>query len=57
MSCVESLTIGPASKGRGGRGRALGYAAQRGLNPGDEFELKLGKKQIRLVPAGSADEE
>ena len=27
------------------------------LNPGDEYEIKLGKKQIRLVPVGSAEEE
>ena len=33
------------------------YTGQLGLKPGDEFEIKLGKKQIRLVPAGSADEE
>jgi len=33
------------------------YTAQLGLRPGDEFEIKLGKKQIRLMPAGSLDEE
>jgi hypothetical protein len=33
------------------------YTAQLGLKPGDEFEIKLGKKQIRLVPVGGADEE
>ena len=33
------------------------YTAQLGLQPGDEFEIKLGKKQIRLVPVGGADEE
>jgi len=27
------------------------------LKPGDEFEIKLGRKQIRLIPAGSADDE
>ena len=27
------------------------------LNPGDEFEIKLGKKAIRLVPVGGSDEE
>ena len=27
------------------------------LKPGDEFEIKLGKKQIRLVPMGSSEEE
>jgi hypothetical protein len=33
------------------------YTAQLGLQPGDEFEIKLGRKQIRLVPAGTTDEE
>ena len=33
------------------------YTALLDLNPGDEFEIKLGRKQIRLVPAGSAEEE
>jgi hypothetical protein len=28
-----------------------------GLQPGDEFEIKLGRKQIRLVPAGGEGEE
>ena len=29
------------------------YTAMLGLEPGDEFEIKLGRKQIRLVPAGT----
>jgi hypothetical protein len=33
------------------------YTAMLELHPGDEFEIKLGRKQIRLVPAGSADDE
>jgi hypothetical protein len=33
------------------------YTAMLGLQPGDEFEIKLGRKQIRLVPLGGADEE
>jgi hypothetical protein len=33
------------------------YTAQLELRPGDEFEIKLGRKQIRLVPVGGADEE
>ena len=58
-------------KGRGGRslsyvatvqgnGNLLvgkAYTALLDLKPGDEFEIKLGRKQIRLVPAGGADEE
>jgi len=27
------------------------------LKPGDEFEIKLGRKVIRLVPVGGSDEE
>ncbi len=33
------------------------YTALLGLQPGDEFEIKLGRKQIRLIPAGSPDED
>ena len=33
------------------------YTAMLDLKPGDEFEIKLGKKQIRLVPVGGHDEE
>lgn len=33
------------------------YTAQLGLQSGDEFEIKLGKKQIRLIPAGTGDDE
>jgi hypothetical protein len=60
-------------KGRGKGGRKLSYTtkvqfngnllvgkaytAMLDLQPGDEFEIKLGKKQIRLVPVGDSDEE
>ena len=30
------------------------YTAMLNLEPGDEFEIKLGKKAIRLVPTGAA---
>jgi len=33
------------------------YTALLDLKPGDEFEIKLGRKQIRLVPVGGGDEE
>lgn len=36
-------------------GRA--YTAMLDLKPGDEFEIKLGRKQIRLTPLGGEDEE
>jgi hypothetical protein len=36
-------------------GRA--YTAMLDLKPGDEFEIKLGRKQIRLTPLGAEDDE
>ncbi len=33
------------------------YTAQLGLQPGDEFEIKLGRKQIQLIPLGAAEDE
>jgi hypothetical protein len=34
-----------------------GYTAMFDLKPGDEFEIKLALKQIKLIPSGGADEE
>ena len=31
------------------------YTAMLDLKPGDEFEIKLGSKQIRLIPVGGSD--
>jgi hypothetical protein len=60
-------------KGRAKAGRSLSYAtkvqfngnllvgkaytAQLGLEPGDEFEIKLGRKQIKLIPLGAVEED
>ena len=33
------------------------YTALLDLKAGDEFEIKLGRKQIRLVPAGAEEDE
>ncbi len=33
------------------------YTSVLGLQPGDQFEIKLGRKQIRLVPVGGVDDE
>ena len=60
------------SKGQGKGGRSLSYVAkvqfngnllvgkaytaQLGLEPGDEFEIKLGRKQIQLIPVGGVEE-
>ena len=61
-----------SGKGRGKGGRTLSYVATvqgngnllvgkaytalLGLKPGDEFEIKLGRKQIKLIPAGGEEE-
>ena len=33
------------------------YTAMLGLEPGAEFDIKLGKKAIRLTPVGVSEEE
>ncbi len=59
--------------GKGKAGRSLSYVAkvqftgnllvvkaytgQLDHKPGDEFKIKLGRKQIRLIPAGGTEEE
>ena len=68
---VSLGTGGSAGIGKGGRklsyvatvqgnGNLLigkAYTAMLELEPGDNFEIKLGKKAIRLIPAGGSDEE
>lgn len=70
---AKGVNLGEVGKGRGKAGRTLSYVATvqgngnllvgkaytalLGLEPGDEFEIKLGRKQIKLIPAGSAEEE
>jgi hypothetical protein len=69
---AKGVEFGAAAKvGKGGRrlsyvatvqgnGNLLigkAYTAMMDLMPGDEFEIKLGRKQIRLVPVGSTDDE
>jgi len=62
---------GGKGKGKGGRklsyttkvqfnGNLLvgkAYTAMLDLQPGDEFEIKLGRKRIKLIPSGCSDEE
>ena len=68
-----NLGAGSSNGSQGRPGRSLSYAtkvqfngnlmvgsaytAQLGLKPGDEFEIKLGRKQIKLIPLGAAEEE
>jgi len=33
------------------------YTAPLGLQPGDVFEIKLGRNYIKLIPLGAAEEE
>ena len=47
---AKGVNLGADSAGKA-------YTAVLDLKPGDEFEIKLGKKQIRLVPVGSSDDE
>jgi hypothetical protein len=53
----RSLSYVATVQGNGNLLVGKAYTALLDLNPGDEFEIKLGRKQIRLVPAGGADEE
>ena len=68
-----NLSSGASSGGVGKGGRKLSYiatvqgngnlligkayTAMLDLTPGDEFEIKLGRQQIRLVPAGASDDD
>ena len=70
---AKGVNLGADSAGRGKGGRSLSYVAtvqgdgnllvgkaytaMLDLQPGDEFEIKLGRKQIKLIPLGSAEEE
>ncbi len=70
---AKGLSLGGDGTSRGKGGRKLSYVATvqgngnlligkaytalLDLKPGDEFEIKLGRKQIRLIPAGSTEDE
>ena len=69
---AKGVNLGGGSAGLGKGGRKLSYVAtvqgngnlligkaytaMLNLEPGDEFEIKLGKKAIRLIPTGAAAE-
>ncbi len=53
----RSLSYVATVQGNGNLLVGKAYSALLDLKPGDEFEIKLGRKQIRLVPVGGADEE
>ena len=70
---AKGVSLGTDTAGRGKGGRSLSYVATvqgngnllvgkaytavLDLLPGDEFEIKLGRKQIKLIPLGSTEEE
>ena len=70
---AKGVELGGGTKGVGKGGRKLSYTAKvqgngnllvgmaytgmLNLNPGDEFEIKLGRKSIRLIPVGGSDED
>ena len=70
---AKGLTLGGDGSSRGKGGRKLSYVAtvqgngnlrvgqahtaMRDLVPGEAFEIKLGRKQIQLIPAASADDD
>jgi hypothetical protein len=70
---AKGLSLGSDTTGRGKGGRKLSYVAtvqgngnllvgkaytaMLDLEPGDEFEIKLGRKQIKLIPAGSVEDD
>jgi hypothetical protein len=70
---AKGLSLGSDGGGRGKGGRKLSYVAtvqgngnllvgkaytaMLDLQPGDEFEIKLGRKQIKLVPVGTLESE
>ena len=67
--CLGTTGIGGVGKGGRklsyvatvqGNGNLLigkAYTALLDLKPGDEFEIKLGRKQIRLMPVGGSEED
>ena len=53
----RSLSYVATVQGNGNLLVGKAYTAQLGLQPGDEFEIKLGRKQIKLIPLGAPEEE
>ena len=70
---AKGIDLGTGSAGVGEGGRKLSYIAKvqgngnlligkaytamLDLQPGDEFDIKLGRKQIRLIPVGGSEED
>jgi hypothetical protein len=53
----RSLSYVATVQGNGNLLVGKAYTAMLNLQPGDEFVIKLGRKQIRLIPLGSTEED
>ncbi|MCP9774885.1 AbrB family transcriptional regulator [Cyanobium sp. WAJ14-Wanaka] len=52
----RSLSYVATVQGNGNLLVGKAYTAMLDLKPGDEFEIKLGRKQIKLIPSGGEEE-
>ena len=52
----RKLTYVATVQGNGNLLVGKAYTALLGLQPGDEFEIRLGRKQIKLIPSGGEEE-
>jgi hypothetical protein len=52
----RKLTYTATVQGNGNLLVGKAYTALLGLQPGDEFEIRLGRNQIKLVPVGGEEE-
>ena len=55
--CIRDRSYIAKVQGNGNLLVGKAYTAMLGLEPGAEFEIKLGKKAIRLMPVGGSEEE
>ena len=53
----RKLTYVATVQGNGNLLVGKAYTAMLDLKPGDEFEIKIGRKQIQLIPAGGTSED
>ena len=53
----RKLSYTATVQGNGNLPVGKAYTAMLGLEPGAEFDIKLGKKAIRLIPVGGSEEE
>lgn len=53
----RSLSYTATVQGNGNLMIGKAYTSLLGARPGDEYEIRLSRKQIRLIPAGSTQDE